>query len=234
MKKRIGLLGLSGLLGLTALLTASLLALTACSHTPAKPADLNSFLLAEGVALTCDMQELAASKEYVALMGASQTLGQVIAEMASQDYSLPQNIYLIKLPDDTLLQSMRSLGGEVTVPANIREKLPYKINGALFANLINAGYGSETIAAASVASWGKSYIEPEGWSDNTLLLLEYPGEFSSMVSFVRSGDEVISASAVFVQNGDKEIMSKLQEYLGGTELKYDHYTGSELEEMRAG
>lgn len=218
---------------LIVLIILSLMILTACSQNQnaKKPADLNSFLITEGVALTHDMKELASSKEYMNLVSPSKTLEQMTDKMASQDYNLPQNAYLIKLPDDVLLGAMRAFAPDLNLPDNIKEKLKYKINGSTFANLMNAGYGSEMIAATSVTTWGQSYIEPKDWSDNMLLLLEYPGEFSSIVSFVQSGDGVISASAIFVKNGEQDIIISLQEFIGKADFKADHYEGSTLEDL---
>ncbi len=206
--------------------------LVACSNQSKKPVDLNKFLINEGVALTCDMDELAGSEEYLALMSISDTIGEIIDKMASQDYSIPENVYLIKFPDDILLRVMRSFSEEVHIPNDVMEKLKHKINGSMFANIINASYGSEIIAATAMTAWGKSYIEPSGWSDNMLLLLEYPGEFSCITSFVQSGDGVISGSSVFCKkNGDKDILILLEEYLGMTDMEYDHYSKSQLQDL---
>ncbi len=218
---------------LISLIMLSVFMLVACSNHAEKPEDLNGFLITEGVALTCEMDELAENKEYLALMSASETLGQIMNKMASQDYSIPEKVYLIKSPDDILLQAMRSFSGEINISDTTMEKLKYKINGSIFANMINASYGSETIAATSMIAWGKSYIQPKGWSDNMILLLEYSGEFSSIVSFVQSGDGVISGSSVFVKNGDKDILTSLDEYLGMTDIEHDQYSSSQLQDLLA-
>jgi len=207
--------------------------LVACSSRSEKPENLSRFLIAKGVAITCEMDELAESKEYIALMSASEGIGQVMEKMASQDYSIPENAYLIKLSNDILLRVISNISGEINVSDNILEKLKYKINGSVLANIINASYGSETIAAASMTTWGKSYIQPNGWSDNMVLLLEYPGEFSSIVSFAKSGDGVISSSSVFVKNGDKDILTLAGEYLGMEDIGYEHYSKSQLKDFLA-
>ena len=66
-----------------------------------------------------------------------------------------------------------------------------------------------------------------------MLLLEYASEFSSIVSFVQSGDGVISGSSVFVKNGDKDILTSLGEYLGMADIEYDHYSNSQLQDLLA-
>lgn len=219
---------------LTAFIVWALFLLTACAAPAKEPADLNGFLVKEGVALTREMDELAQTKEYVALMSPSESLGKIIEEAAAMDYGAPQNAYVVKLTDEDLLGAISAFAGEADVPDHVLEILKYKINASVFANLINATYGSEMVAATSVLTWGKSYIEPEGWSDNMMLLLEYPGGFSSMVSFVQSGDGVISASSVFVKNGEKDIAALLTDYLGDTGITYEQYEAGQLQDMLNG
>lgn len=215
----------------TVMILSGILMLSACSGPLKKPVDLKEFFITMGVALTHDMDELAESKEYISLMSASDTLGKVIDRMASQDYSAPENAYLLKLPDDVLVRAMQNFPTQMNISVSVMEKLRYKISGSVFASKINAGYGAEMIAAASVTSWGKSYIQPEGWSENMVLLLEYKGEFSSIVSFMQSGEGVISGSSVFVKNGDKDILTIFNNCLNTSGIEYEHYTGSQLKAL---
>ena len=219
---------------LTASIMLVLLLLCACAApVKAEPQDLSAFLVKEGTALTCEMDKLAETKEYVALMAASGNLGEIIDKAAAGDYTAPQNAYVVKLTVEGLLRAISAVGGEAKIPANVLDILKYKMNAAVFANLINATYGSEMVAATSVLTWGKSYIQPEGWVDNTLLLLEYPGEFSSMVSFTQSGEGVISASSVLVKNGDKDMRTMLTEYLGGSDIPFEQYDAAKVKELLA-
>jgi hypothetical protein len=211
------------------LIISSLLVLAACSNHSGKPVALNEFLFAQGVALTCGMDELAESKEYLTLLTSSESIGMILDKIASQDYSIPKNAYLIKLPDDIMLRAMSAFSGDINISDNIMEKLKYKINASMLANMINASYGSEMIAATAMTTWGKSYIQPNGWSNNRMLLLEYDSEFSSIVSFVQSGDGVISGSSVFVKKGDKDILTSLGEYLGMADIEYDQYSSSQIQ-----
>ncbi len=210
----------------------TLLLVSACA-TPAqgKPQDLTGFLVKEGIALTGEMDKLAETKEYVALMSSAGTLGEVIDKAAAGDYTAPENAYVVKLTDEGLKKAIGAAAGETAVPENVLEILKYKVNAAMFANLINAAYGSEMVAATSVLTWGKSYIQPEGWADNTILVLEYPGEFSSMVSFTQSGEGVISATSVFMKNGETDIATMLTDYLGGTGIAFEQYDKAKVQEL---
>ena len=217
---------------LMALIVLILLLMSACG-SPAKgqPQDLSAFLVKEGIALTCEMGKLAQTKEYVALMSASGNLEEIIGKAATGDYTTPQNAYVVKLTAEGLLRAIKAVAGETEIPANVLDILKYKINASTFANVINAGYGSEMLAATSLLTWGKSYVQPEGWAENAILLLEYPGEFSSMVSFTQSGEGVISASSVLVKNGEKDMRTMLTEYLGGADIPFEQYDAAKLKEL---
>ncbi len=217
---------------LMALIVLILLLLSACG-SPAKgqPQDLSAFLVKEGIALTCEMGKLAQTKEYVALMSASGNLEEIIGKAAAGDYAAPQNAYVVKFTEEGLLRAIKAVAGETEIPANVLDILKYKINASTFANLINAGYGSDMVAATSVLTWGKSYVQPEGWAENTILLLEYPGEFSSMVSFMQSGEGVISAYSVLVKNGEKDTRTMLTEYLGGADIPFEQYDAAKLKAL---
>lgn len=218
---------------LITLIISSVFMAADCSDYSRNPADPGRFLITEGVALTCDMDELAENEEYLALISPSGSIRPVIDKMAAQDYSMPENAYVIKMTDDILLKLINSFSGETNISKETMERLKYKINGSIFANMINASYGSDIIAAAAMTTWGKSYIQPEGWSDNVMLIFEYPGEFSSVVSFIKSGDGVISGSSVFIKNGDIDVLTLLNKYSGMVNIKYDRYTNSELRELLA-
>jgi hypothetical protein len=217
---------------LTALMVLAVLLLTACA-APAKgqPQDLNRFLAKEAVALTGEMDKLAETKEYVALMAASGNIGELIDKAAAGNYTAPENAYVVKLTEEGLKQAIGAFAGEADVPESVLDILKYKINVAVFANLINATYGSEMVAATSLLTWGKSYIQPEGWADNTILVLEYPGEFSSMVSFTQSGEGVISATSVFLKNGETGIAAMLEDVLGGTGITYEQFDAAKVQAL---
>lgn len=217
---------------LTALLIVTLLLVSACT-APAqgKPQDLNAFFMKEAVALTVEMDKLAETKEYVALMGASGNIGELIDKAAAGDYTAPENVYVVKLTDEGLKQAIGAAAGETAVPENVLEILKYKVNAVMFANLINATDGAEMVAATSVLTWGKSYIQPEGWGENTILVLAYPGEFSSMVSFTQSGEGVISATSVFLKNGEKGIAAMLEDILGDTGIAYEQFDKAKVQAL---
>ena len=215
---------------------ACALLLGGCAKQPqAKPednaADINEFMIKEGVKLTCELDELAGSREYIKMMTASEAVNQIVARMAEGEYEQPDHVYVIQMPDDILLKTLEITEDQIDVSKPVADKLKNTINGSVFANMLNAGYGSDMIAAGAIMNWGESYIQPEGWNGNFVLIFEYGGEFSSVVSFNRTGDQVISASSLFIKNGEGQLFQAFRQYLGGSELEVEEFSKSRLEEM---
>lgn len=196
-----------------------------------KSVTLEEFLLGEGIALTCEMGELAGNDEYVDLLVGGGSVRNMIDEIASQDYSMPGDIHMIKLSDDIVRRVIMANSGGTPVSDSLMDKLRLRINASLVGNLINARQGVEAVAAASVMTWSKSYIAPDNWSDNRLLILEYPGKFSSVVSFVQTGDGVITGTAAFVRNDEQGALATLNELMGTAEQEYDHYSSEQLQKL---
>lgn len=206
-------------------------------------AEKEQFLLTESLRLTSDMDELADSKEYLSLFTVSDSIDKIASEIGKQDYTAPKSAYLLELPDDMLDQMAGSLGGNENplkgMSESVLKKLRFKMNGSTLSNLINSYAGSEVLAVTSALTWGKSYLQPDDWSKNTVVLLLYDGNYSSMVSFAQSGDGIISASAGFVKNN--ELMEELkstnnpkgiwEQLFGITGIKYQKYTSKDLKKI---
>ncbi len=217
---------------LIALIMSSLFMSISCVNQTEKSIEPDVFLIKEGIFLTCKMDELAESKEYISIMTPSAGIVKIAENMAFGDYSIPEDAYLIKLQDDITTGAIRALSGDLNISDNVMEIIQAKmINGSVFANMINASYGSEMIAATAITTTGKSYIQPNGWSDNIIVLLKYSGEFSGIISFSRSGEGVITGASVFVKNGDVDILTLLGEYLGTTDIEYVHYSKDRLQDI---
>lgn len=83
-------------------------------------------------------------------------------------------------------------------------------------NLINGSQGAAVLAAMNVLSSGKSYQEPKDWPGNTLVILEYGG-YTSMVSFMETGEGVISGQASLAKEGQGISTAQMLQMLGLSE-----------------
>lgn len=216
-------------LALISVAIAALTVFTACSAS--KPIDVNTFIIREGVSLTREMGGLAQNSEYIAFMSPTDAWKDTIRHIGEKDYQIPEKAYIIGMPEDLLLNALRASMSDREISEEIIGILGRKINASTFANIINASQGAELLAATSLLLWGKSYVQPDGWTENRLLVLEYAGDFSSLISFTKSGDGVISASAVFVTNGDGYAINSLESFLNLITTDVTTISGDELQQI---
>lgn len=221
-----------------ALLISFFLLAAGCSAAPGPAAqgqetgDLDTFMATQALELTMGMDEMASSEEYMQLMSSSQTITDKAGEIAAQDYGTPQSIAYFDLGDDALFTITGVQTDWDAFSPEIQEKIRSKINAAIIGNNFNAMQGVEVIAATAVLNDSESYLCPEGFEHNTLLVLEYPGGYSSMAAFVRTGEGVISADACFVGNTDEGLTQSVQTLLAQEARRVAE--GEELQNMLKG
>ncbi len=86
------------------------------------------------------------------------------------------------------------------------KKLP-----AALANLVNSRLGgTEWLMMGSMINTGRGYVEPDGFRP-CVLMLEYPGQCEAFVTFQRTGEGVVGASATLVPTGAAAFVD---EYIG--------------------
>ncbi len=168
----------------------------------------------EAVRLTVQMGKLAGDQGYVGAMGMIPDAMDEVELMAAQDYSAPEEIKELALPEDLAEQIFRQSGGEVQLSPEAEKALNMKIDAATLSSVINSKYGTDPLVAANSLIFGESYIQPENWESNVVYLLEYPGEYSAMVTFISSGEGVITGRAAFVKAEGEELIDLLQPVLG--------------------
>ncbi len=185
--------------------------LSACGQQPVKKTDTGVFMKEEGIRLTQRMGELGASNEYMQAMGGPGSLKDQAQAIGGSDYGTPETVYVIDISNDFALRFLNL--GDKELPPEIAQEIRRRMNGAVFANLINGTYGAETIATTNMLACGQDYQEPAGWQGDTLLVLKYGGDYSSMISFMSSGEGIIEASASFVKNGEEDVVEQLSRLL---------------------
>lgn len=208
------------------------LAATACEAKP-REFDPAAFCIQESVALTQEMGAMAANQTYMELMSGSDEIMKITDEIGAQDYSKPIRIYLINFSQAMANQIFSLISPSQALPDDLQDILYKRMNGVMAASFINAQLGgTAALAAASLLTTEKAYIEPEGWPGGQLLFLQYESGWSSIVSFASAGEGVIGAKAELVLVSD-EIASDLDSLIAmlpadTIEFDYTVYEGSEL------
>ncbi len=182
------------------------------TFTVESPHTDDSFYIEEAIELTKQSAELADSKEFVAMYTADSEVAEQIATISSVNYDEPKSVKYIHLNKDKILEFMRANypeGEDAFDFEKIIELNRFSINN--FASIINARFGANMIAATTVLSNSRGYIQPADFSGDFAVFLEYDGEFSSIVSFNQYGENVISAQMSFVKNSDEHFEMLLNE-----------------------
>ena len=188
---------------LLALAVAAALMLSGCGGASKADGKPEAFMRRESLALTEQIGALAANGEYVKLMTVSGELLEETEAVGAQDFTQPTAVYRIAVTDDMLPL------GEETMAA-----LRSRLNAAFFANLVNGSQGAAVLAAMNVLSCGKSYREPGNWPGDSLVILEYGNGYTSMVTFMQTGEGVISAEASLAKDGEGDATALLLQLLG--------------------
>lgn len=206
------------IIALAAICTTAALA-AACQTTSKQ--DTGAFIRQESIRLAEEMDDFAESEEYRKLYVASDFLDEILDELAAGDYSSPETIYWGKSPEAAIFQYLSGDSGKEAsgLSQELQDAAMLRLNAAVAAGVINGGYGAETVAATTVVTTGKSYIMPEDWDENILVVLQYEGSYSVLVSFMKSGEGVITSNASFVKNEDGDLRDRLTEILPGLELE---------------
>lgn len=216
------------MIGLILILFVSVIA---CESETKSDVDIETFILNESVALTLEMHEFAADEAYVSYMMQSFEIKEIIKNIASTDYSLPEKAYVYEFPEEQLVKGLMDELGDESISDALMEKITQKFNGTMFASMINGQYGSETLAATSITGWGKSYIKPAGFEEDLLIVLVYPDDFSSMISFSTTGEGVIGGVSSFIANGNVDLESLLSEMAPLENLEAEIYTKEQLKKV---
>lgn len=195
-----------GLLG-----AALIISLSACGQQPVGKTDAKTLIKEESQRLTQKMQELAANEEYQKVVGLPDNLEEEVRAIAAQDLNQPQEMYTLSITGSFFLDFISEEAGDIS-EVTLKE-LNRRLNASYYANLLNSLQGADAIVTASLLSCNEAYIEPEDWEENTLVILKYPGNYSSMVSFTEAGEGVIGGWAYFVKTGDKDIVEEIERYL---------------------
>ncbi len=207
--------GNTGRRRLQALAMAAALLLTGCGGTGQAAGSPETFMREESLSLTEQIGALASNQEYVGLMTVSGEILDETKAVGAQDFGQPTAAYQIAITDDMLKRVLAGAGAQ-TLSQETMAALRARLNAAFFTNLINGSQGAAVLAAMNVLSSGKSYQEPKDWPGNTLVILEYGG-YTSMVSFMETGEGVISGQASLAKEGQGISTAQMLQMLGLSE-----------------
>lgn len=172
-------------------------------------------LYEHGLELVAVVDEMAKNDNYTAVYTGSPRISNIIAEFGKGDYSKPQAVYKLTPKDEYLAQYQASdeLSG---MSEKVKEIILNKTVAALVTQ-VNAMGGAENLAATTVCTAGKTFVNSEISNPITIYLYVYENGFPVAVTFTAGEDSTVSASAMFVSYSEFSTTSaeNIEEFFDG-------------------
>lgn len=151
-------------------------------------------LYTHGMEVISLLQEMAKSEKYIDLLSGSGDIKSVLLEAGQGNYSQPKAVYRIKISETAVLSLMEiDLDG---LSDTLQENLKSRIASIIFTQ-INAMGGSQTLAASSLCTAGKTFVSSE-LEENEIYLYTYENAVPAAVTFTKGEDGTVSATGTFV------------------------------------
>lgn len=187
------------------------LALAGCGNaanndTPNMPKSLYE----QGLEIVQVMSEMTQNEEYVDIHTGNSGIKTIIQNISAGDYSSPKAVYAISVTDENL-GAMAELNNLDSASKELKTFLTQRVFGSLMTQ-INGRSGVENLAAASVCTVSKTFVD-ENATDDVIYLYTYENAIPVAVTFVIGENHSVSASGVFVM--------------------YDEFASGSVEEMES-
>lgn len=192
------------------------------SQAPAAP---EKSLQQHGQELVSLMAEMVRSSQYTNLYTGDQEVQQLLATAGEGDFSAPQAVYAIRLPE-TALDSLLALAGMGSISGfspELRQVIQARVTSAL-PTQINAMGGANVLAAASVCTASDCFVSSQP-PESVIYLYTYQNAVPAAVSFIPGEGGAVAASGMLIlyQGGETMEVTQLRELL--------EQLGAEMEEV---
>ena len=152
-------------------------------------------LYAQGLEVVQLMAEMTNTEAYIDIHTGDSAIKDIIQSISNGDYSAPKAVYAISITDENLT-AMAELGNLDNASEELKSVLMQRVLGSLIPQ-INGMSGVENLAASSVCTVGKTFVD-ENATENVIYLYTYENATPVAVTFTVGEDQAVSASGVFV------------------------------------
>lgn len=170
------------------------LLLGACGNGIGRKGEQKS-IYEQGLDVISLMEEMAKSENYSELYSNDPELKEIISAVGEGDYSQPKKVYRIKVPE-SMISVIAEMANIDSMSDSLREYVLSKAQ-ATIATQINAAGGASMIAATSICTAGKTFVNEE-LTENTIYLYTYESGAPAVVSFTVGEGGAVSASGTFL------------------------------------
>lgn len=161
--------------------------------------DAHTFLLQKSTELTKRMDTLAESSYLQNIMP---QLGDQGLEMGTYDYRLPNRAMIIKMDPEAIFSALMRDAPDIASLHNLPQDVfafLMRRAAASLPNILLSSMDVNKYAAATALSVNESYLSPSKDFESTLVCLAYDDSpYASIVTFVLTGDGILSGSSMFV------------------------------------
>lgn len=152
-------------------------------------------LYEQGIEIVQLMSEMSQTEEYVDIFTGNSEIKTIIRSISIGDYSSPKAVYAISITNDNFA-TMEELNNLDNTSKELKNFLMQKTRGSLMPQ-INSLSGVENLAASSVCSVGKTFVN-ENAAEDVIYLYTYENALPVAVTFTIGENHSVSASGVFV------------------------------------
>ena len=185
-----------------------------CTKKENQPLEYTSVYEA-GLDITYILGEMAASEEYITFFTGDTTIKDVIKRIGEGDYTKPKAVYEIVITDEMFEALVDTASLEGTTD-ELKNNLTDRVR-ASFITQLNGMAGVENLAASSICTAGKTFINPV--ADDTILVYTYENGYPIAVTFATEYDGSASASGTFIMIDNFDTAEGIKEYFSETDIE---------------
>lgn len=152
-------------------------------------------LYEQGMEIISLLDEMTENDAYVNAYTGNTEISEIIKGLGKNNYDKPKAVYAITVSDESMA-ALAELGLLDSTSAALQDSLKHKIPGALISQ-VNAMGGASILAAASICTTGKTFVNHEITGD-VVYLYTYENAAPVAVAFIVGEDNSVSASGSFI------------------------------------
>ncbi len=170
-----------------------MLIFSACENS--KPSTKTKSLYDHGLEIIQLMLEMTRSEEYIDIYTGSGEIKSIVQGISAGDFTTPKAVYAISVPEQSLadMEELRFLSN---ASEELKSFLSQRFLSA-FITQVNAMGGAENLAAISLCTVGKTFVN-EDVDKSIIYLYTYENAVPAAVIFAAGEDHTVSASGVFI------------------------------------
>lgn len=207
---------------------------SACADTTLVRPVRNEWLRA-AKELACRMQAMAADEQIVRLYISDGSVLEYIRSIGAGDYDRLQKVTVAEIPRPKLTagfldRAFAASDTDTAVYRRLAGMMENRITPVVIVSAMNGREGSTHLAASAVMADSRTYIQPQDWGEDLLLVLEYGGEYAVAVAFWRSGENTVTGHATFIPAEHTEMLFLSLGEFCGEHIPIRYLSGEELNE----